>query len=95
LYLPFIVKLSDAEDNRIWIILVSGTLIGPLALAVWCLILQLRGGDAHDIWQGDPLAASTGACMIFASVVGFFATAIHGISLKTIYRLSAVKGRFT
>lgn len=95
MYLPFIVKLSDAEDNRIWIILVSGTLIGPLALAVWCLILQLRGGDAHDIWQGDPLAASTGACMIFASVVGFLATAIYGISLKTIYRLSAVKGRFT
>jgi hypothetical protein len=95
LYLPFIVKLKDSEDRRIWIILVSGILIGPLALTVWCLILQLGGGDARDIWQGDPLAPSTAACMIFASVVGFLATAIYGISLKVVYRLSAVdKGRF-
>ena len=96
LYLPFTVKLKDAEGRRIWIILVSGILIGPLALTVWCLILQLLGGDAHAIWQGDPLFASTAACMIFASVVGFLATSIYGISLKAIYRLSAVdKGRFT
>ena len=95
LYIPFIMRLKDAEDRRIWIILVSGILIGPLALTVWCLILQLRGGDARDIWQGDPLAPSTAACMIFASVVGFLATAIYGISMKAIYRLSAVdRGRF-
>jgi hypothetical protein len=49
LYLPFTVKLKDAEDRRIWIILVSGILIGPLALTVWCLILQLLGGDARAI----------------------------------------------
>src|SRR5277367_3846761 len=71
LYLPFTVKLKDAEDRRIWIILVSGILIGPLSLTIWCLILQLRGGDAATIWQGDPLAPSTAECMIFASVVGF------------------------
>ena len=88
LYLPFTVKLKDAEDKRIWIILVSGILIGPLSLTIWCFILQLRGGDARTIWQGDPLAASTAACMIFASVVGFLATAIYGISLKVIYRLT-------
>jgi hypothetical protein len=88
LYLPFIVKLKDAEDRRIWIILVSGILIGPLSLTIWCLILQLRGGDARAIWQGDPLAGSTAADMIFASVVGFLATAIYGISLKVIYRLT-------
>jgi hypothetical protein len=33
--------------------------------------------------------------MIFASLVGFLATAIYGISLKVLYHLSAVnKGRF-
>ena len=89
LYLPFTVKLKDAEDRRIWIILVSGILIGPLSLTIWCLILQLRGGDAHTIWgQGDPEAPSTAAFMIYASVVGLFATAIYGISLKVIYRLT-------
>jgi hypothetical protein len=96
LHLPFTVKLKDAEDRRIWIILVSGILIGPLSLTIWCLILQLGGGDARTIWQGDPLASSTAACMIFASVVGFLATAIYGISLKVIYRLTTVdKERFT
>ena len=88
LYLPFTVKLKDAEDRRIWIILVSGILIGPLSLTIWCLILQLRGRDARTIWQGDPLAPSTAACMMFASVVGFLATAIYAISLKVIYRLT-------
>jgi hypothetical protein len=88
LYLPFTVKLKDAEDRRIWTILVSGILIGPLSLTIWCLILQLHGSDAHTIWHGDPLIPSTAACMIFASVVGLFATAIYGISLKVIYRLT-------
>jgi len=96
LYLPLTVKLKDAEDSRIWILLVSGSLIGPLSLTIWCLILQLRGGDARAIWQGDPLAGSTAMYMIFASVVGFLATAIYGISLKVIYRLTSVdKERFT
>jgi hypothetical protein len=89
LYLPLTVKLKDAEDNRIWILLVSGTLIGPLSLTIWFLILQLRGGDAHTIWgQGDPEAPSTAAFMIYASVVGFLAAAIYGIFLKVIYRLT-------
>jgi hypothetical protein len=90
LYLPLIVAFKDVEKRRIWIILVSGILIGPTALALWCLILQLRGGDAYTIWHGDPLAPSTGACMIFASVVGVLATAIYGTSLRVLYRRSAV-----
>lgn len=96
LYLPLIIGLRDAEDSRIWTILISGTLIGPLAITAWCLIRQLAGGNTRDIWQGDPLAPSTAACMIFASVVGFLATAIYGISLKAVYRLFAAdKGRTT
>ncbi|MEO6816608.1 MAG: hypothetical protein ABI177_07885 [Edaphobacter sp.] len=90
LYLPIIFKLRDAEDNRIWIILGSGILIGPLALTIWCLILQLFGGDAHAIWRGDDLAPSTVACMIFASVVGFMATLPYGIVLKIFHHQSAV-----
>ena len=88
-YLPLTVKLKDAEDSRIWILLVSGTLIGPLSLTIWLLILQLGGGDARTIWgQGDPEAPSTAAFMIYASVVGFVAAAIYGIFLKIIYRLT-------
>ncbi len=96
LCLPLIVKLRDAEDNRIWIILASGILIGPLALTIWCLILQLFGGDAHAIWHADDLAPGTGICMIFASVVGFLTTLLYGIALKILYRQSVVAtGKFT
>jgi hypothetical protein len=35
LYLPFVIALKDAEERRIWIILLSGTLIGPASLALW------------------------------------------------------------
>jgi hypothetical protein len=96
LCLPIIVKLRNAEDNRIWIILLSGILIGPLALTIWYLILQLFGGDAHAIWHGDDLAPSTVACMIFASVVGFLTTLLYGIALKILHRQSVVStGKFT
>lgn len=90
LYLPLVVKFRDAEGNRIWIILVSGILIGPLALTIWGLILQLSGGDALAIWRGDDLAPSIGACMIFALVVGFLTTSLYGIALKVLHRQSAV-----
>jgi hypothetical protein len=96
LYLPITIKLRDVEDNRIWIILASGILIGPLALTIWCLILQLFGGGAHAIWHGDDLAPSTVACMIFASVVGFLTTLLYGIALKILHRQSVVStGKFT
>jgi hypothetical protein len=55
LYLPFVIALKDAEERRIWTILISGILIGPASLALWFLILVLRGGDPHTIWRGDPL----------------------------------------
>jgi hypothetical protein len=84
LYVPFIVVLKDAEDRRIWIILVSGILIGPLALILWSFILQLRGSNANT----DPLAGSTAGYMIFSSVVGLLAAAIYGFFLKAIYRLT-------
>jgi hypothetical protein len=57
LYLPFVIALKDAEQRRIWTILFSGILIGPASVAVWCLILQIRGGDLHKIWQAVPSSA--------------------------------------
>ena len=55
LYLPFVIAFKDAEGRRIWTILFSGILIGPVSLAFRCLIFQLRGGDPYTICQADPL----------------------------------------
>jgi hypothetical protein len=86
LYLPFVFALKDAEGRRIWIILVSGVLIGPASLALLGLVQQLRGGDPQKIWQGDPLIGGTPLLMISASVVGFLTTAFYGIALKALHR---------
>ena len=82
LYLPFVIALKDAEERRIWITLLSGTLIGPASLALWGLMLQLRGGDPHEIWYGDPLIGLGGfAAMIFAFIVGFVTTSFYVVAL--------------
>jgi hypothetical protein len=88
LYLPFVFALKDAEGRRIWIILVSGVLIGPASLALLGLVQQLRGGDPQKIWQGDPLIGGTPLLMISASVVGFLTTAFYAIALKALHRRS-------
>ena len=91
LYLPFVIALKDAEGWRIWIILLSGILIGPTSLALWGLTLQLRGGDPHEIWQGDPLIGLGGiAAMIFAVIVGFLTTFFYVIALRVLRRPTTI-----
>jgi hypothetical protein len=91
LYLPFVIALKDAQERRIWIILLSGILIGPTSLALLGLILQLRGGDPHDIWQGDPLIGLDGiAAIIFAAIVGFLTTSFYLIALRVLRRRTTI-----
>jgi len=91
LYLPFVIALKDAEGWRIWIILLSGILIGPTSLALWGLTLQLRGGDPHKIWQGDPLIGLGGiAAIIFAAIVGFLTTSFYLIALRALRRRTTI-----
>ena len=87
LYLPFVIAIKDAEEGRIWTILFSGILIGPALVALWALVLQLRGGDPDKIWWGDPLTGLGGiAVIIFASIVGFLATSFYVIALRILHR---------
>jgi hypothetical protein len=94
LYLPLVIALKDVKERRIWIILLSGTLIAPASLALRGLMLQLRGGDPHEIWYGDPLIGLGGfAAMIFAFIVGFVTTSFYVIALRIVHRRStAAKG---
>src|SRR5262249_54255587 len=89
LWVPLVIALKDAEERRIWTIFLSGIVIGPASLALWGLILQLRGGDPHRIWQGDPLIGLGGiAAMIFSAIVGFLTTSFYVIALKILHRRS-------
>jgi hypothetical protein len=88
LYLPFVIALKDAEEGRIRTIVVSGFLIGPAALVLWGLLLQMRGGDADAIWHGDPLAFGMIGNVACALVVGFLTTSVYVIALKIFHHQS-------
>lgn len=53
--LPLVLALKDAEEGRVWGILLSGILTGPAALIVLAFILQLKGrsivlnGNGQDV----------------------------------------------
>jgi hypothetical protein len=89
LYLPWVIALKDAKEQRIRTILVSGILIGPASMALWGLILQLKGEGAHKVWYGDPLIGMAGgsiASIIFALIVGFLTTSVYVIAWKIVDR---------
>ena len=83
LYLPVVIALRDAEGGRIWTILRSGIVIGPACMAIWGVVLSLRG--APSIWEGDGIGPGLGSVLLFALIVGFLTTAVYVIALKVIY----------
>jgi hypothetical protein len=59
-------------------------MIGPASLALWGLILDLKG--AHSIWQGDGIGLGLASVLILALLVGFLTAAFYVIALKVIHR---------
>ncbi len=86
LFLPFVVRLRDAEKNRSMILLAAGALLGPVCLAFWGLILQLRGGNAQMIWVGDGLDQGFASASICALIVGSLASGCYVCVLKALRR---------
>lgn len=90
LYLPFVIAFKNAEGWRMWIILVSGILIGPASIALWCLIQLKAGGDPYKIWHGEPPINMGGiVCMDLSLIVGFLTTSFYVIALKTLLKTAA------
>ena len=93
-WLPFVIAAKnregrDTEGRKIWIILLSGILVGPASIAVWSLIRLLRGANPQMVWHGDPLLGELGggiACMIFALIVGSFTSLFYVAALKALHR---------
>lgn len=55
LHLTFVMALQDAEEQRIWTLLVGGIFIGPASLSCGSHP-SFRVGGPQKIWHGDPLA---------------------------------------
>lgn len=86
LYLPFILKLKDAEGRRRWIILVTGTLIGPVAMGLWAAALLLNTlGLQRIVYEAGDLRA-IGALMGFAFFVGCLTSAFYVLALRRMLR---------
>ncbi|HEY1984170.1 MAG TPA: hypothetical protein VGG85_02110 [Terracidiphilus sp.] len=85
LYLPFVLAHQDAEGRRIWLLLVSGILIGPVSMFLWMIILLLRGYGADAVWRGDAEGLSAVSAMTCALIVGSTTTAIYVATLKILH----------
>ncbi len=86
LYLPFILKLKDAEGRRRWIILVTGTLIGPVAMGLWAAALLLNTlGLQRIVYEAGDLRP-IGALMGFAFFVGCLTSAFYVLALRRMLR---------
>lgn len=88
LYLPVLIALRNREDQRMPLILLGGILIGPASMALWGIVLECRGGDAHTIWHGDPLTGVGGfVAMLFALIIGSLTTFFYFLGLKAAHGL--------
>jgi hypothetical protein len=92
LYLPVVIVLRDAAKRRLWIVLVSGALIGPVCMALLSIVQLMEGQSVHEVLYGDPLLGSTGGAvgtMIEAFIVGTFTTVLYIVLLRIRMRFVA------
>jgi hypothetical protein len=90
LSLPVVLILQNADERRGRLILFTSTLIGPVSIVLWCLLLQIKGGDARSVWKGDPLIGIGGLWgAVFALVVGFLAGCCYVAGLKIVRHCSS------
>lgn len=83
LYLPAVIFIRDTKKERFWQLLVSGILIGPISMALWGIILTLRGADPHTLWQGD-LGPGLGAGLLFALIIGSLTITFYLVALRLL-----------
>jgi hypothetical protein len=86
LYLPLIFFLRNADWRQTAILLLTGILIGPAALFIWCLIQLPMGQNLFQrFWNGDSEAGmGAGIAMIFATIVGLLTSVIYVLFLKFV-----------
>lgn len=86
LYLPVVITFKDAEGRRLWVILATGILVGPLSLVLWDAVARLhRNLKAPIVGLPDPLLALGEFGIVFAFVVGFLATCAYIYGLKVLH----------
>jgi hypothetical protein len=82
--LPFVIIPKGPSLRKYWtLLLLTGTLIGPVAMGVNAIVALNKGVDAHTVWYGDPLIGIGVAwAMIYATIVGFLTSMFYVIALK-------------
>ena len=88
LCLPVVAGVKQAQGWRMWSILAVGSLLGPFAVGLWFLILQIGGASPQPMWQGDPLMGWVGSAitgMIFALIIGVLTSSFYLIGFKILH----------
>jgi hypothetical protein len=95
LCLPLVIVMKSLEGWRMWTILLTGSLLGPLLVGLWFLLLQMGGASQPMVSQGDPQlgwAGSSIAGMIFAFIVGLLTSSTYLMGIK-LHRRSVADHR--
>ena len=94
LCLPVVIAVKNTTGWRT--ILLSGSLIGPLLMGLWFLVLQIGGASPQTMWQGDPLIGWLGSAiagMVFAFIVGLLTSSLYLVVFRSLYRRSVAPSR--
>ncbi|MBE7543803.1 MAG: hypothetical protein HS123_15705 [Solibacteraceae bacterium] len=83
LYLWLVLALEDAEGWRFWVILATGTLIGPVSQGVWVSAIERL--DPHRSGRRPLIGLGLGARMVFAMIVGCMTSAFYGLALRRMH----------
>lgn len=91
LCLPVVAMVKQPRGWRMWTFLLIGSLIGPILVGLWFLVLQVGGATPQAMWQGDPIIGWVGssiAGMIFALIIGVLTSGLYLIGFTILYRRS-------
>jgi hypothetical protein len=87
LYIPWVIKLPDAERLR-WLKLIGvGAVIGPLAMVAAGVVATIAGRDPYMVFVGDGLEPGVVVLWPHAFVVGVSTSALYVAALKTARHL--------
>ena len=87
LFLRVVIAFQNKHGERNRTILISGILVGPLALSVWSIALLFHGYKLNTVLFGDPLAGGVGGLVkdvILSLILGSMTTLFYLRGLKRL-----------
>ncbi len=86
LYLPVVIALKDTGGKRLWVLLTTGTLLGPFTWICVSLLVWVYGPNGIGFWQSDPDVPGPAVFLALAAFLSLLLTAVYSALLRTLLR---------